>query len=542
LVVQRLAPALLPGYASNTFPPAVLVQRRTWPFLALVVVLALSSSGLRQGFCDDFAPGGPQGGDLPYTPPNNRTTYPGSGYGAMPATPTRPVDPVRPDSWPGGAPTPPPQSGLPYPGPATSQLPPSGQLPQSEANPCVGSQLIAIYGSEIILSHDLLVGLDETIERVRDKMPNGTYAEQRKLLAGEVMAAVSDMAAHANDPNPLAQVDPKNLNMVRSLLKQQLDLDLIYQDACKNMPEENLSHAQETLDKMFEQEELPKLLKRLGVQSQAELELQLRSMGSSLESEKGIFRKRALVSFRVRDKVKFDEEITHEELLAWYQAHLDQFETPTRARWEELMVRIDRFPGKAAAYAAIARMGNQVLAGTPLAQVAKAQSDGPTASDGGLHDWTRKGSLVAEQLDRALFGLPIGQLSPILESATSFHPGRHPQKNPPGTDQQATERIPRQAAARNNRLDDLQRARCAGRATPRPRRSRAILSGPKALRPRSSVLSCLSCRLQFPGDGLPSPGSPINRASISKYIEPPAGRGLMENSGITIISAYRPPR
>ena len=229
------------------------------------------------------------------------------------------------------------------------------------------------------------------------------------------------MAAHTNDPNPLAQVEQKYLNLVQSLLKQHLETDLIYQDACKTMPEENINHAGETLDKKFEQEELPKLLKRLGVQSQAELEQQLRSMGSSLESEKRIYRKRTLAQYWIREKVKFDEEITHEELLAWYQAHLAQFETPAQARWEELQVRIDRFPSKADAYAAIARMGNQVMAGTPLAQVAKAQSDGSTASSGGLHDWTGKGSLVAEQLDRALFGLPIGQLSPILESTTSLH-------------------------------------------------------------------------------------------------------------------------
>ena len=66
-------------------------------------------------------------------------------------------------------------------------------------------------------------------------------------------------------------------------------------------------------------------------------------------------------------------------------------------------------------------MGNEVLAGAPLAAVARAQSDGRTAAAGGLRDWTAKGSLAAEELDRALFVLPIGQLSPILESNTGYH-------------------------------------------------------------------------------------------------------------------------
>ena len=54
--------------------------------------------------------------------------------------------------------------------------------------------------------------------------------------------------------------------------------------------------------------------------------------------------------------------------------------------------------------------------------MAKAGSDGVTAADGGRRDWTSKGSLVCEEIDRALFTLPVGQLSPtIIEGPTGFH-------------------------------------------------------------------------------------------------------------------------
>ena len=84
-----------------------------------------------------------------------------------------------------------------------------------------------------------------------------------------------------------------------------------------------------------------------------------------------------------RRKIKGDDEITHEELVQWYQSHLPNSKLAAAAL-EELMVRIDKYRSKTDAYAAIACMGNQVLAGKPLAQVAKAQSDGPTAEQGGL--------------------------------------------------------------------------------------------------------------------------------------------------------------
>ena len=49
---------------------------------------------------------------------------------------------------------------------------------------------------------------------------------------------------------------------------------------------------------------------------------------------------------------------------------------------------------------------------------------------GGWRDWTAKGSLVPE-LDGALFGLPIGQLSPIIESSAGFHIVRVTQREEP---------------------------------------------------------------------------------------------------------------
>jgi parvulin-like peptidyl-prolyl isomerase len=77
-------------------------------------------------------------------------------------------------------------------------------------------------------------------------------------------------------------------------------------------------------------------------------------------------------------------------------------------------------------------MGNQVRAGAAFGEVARAMSDGPTASDGGTRNWTHKGSLVCEELDRALFGLPVGQLSPIIESADGLHIIRVIERDPGG--------------------------------------------------------------------------------------------------------------
>jgi len=66
-------------------------------------------------------------------------------------------------------------------------------------------------------------------------------------------------------------------------------------------------------------------------------------------------------------------------------------------------------------------MGNEVLAGRPFAEVAKARSEGPTAATGGACDWAGQGSLASKVLDEALFSLPVGQLSTIIEDGETLH-------------------------------------------------------------------------------------------------------------------------
>jgi parvulin-like peptidyl-prolyl isomerase len=85
------------------------------------------------------------------------------------------------------------------------------------------------------------------------------------------------------------------------------------------------------------------------------------------------------------------------------------------------MVRKSRHPGRDEAVGLLGHMGNQVLDGAKLNEVARAGSEGSTACDGGLHDWTNKGSLVSNTLENAIFSLPVGQLSQIIETDTGYH-------------------------------------------------------------------------------------------------------------------------
>jgi parvulin-like peptidyl-prolyl isomerase len=83
-------------------------------------------------------------------------------------------------------------------------------------------------------------------------------------------------------------------------------------------------------------------------------------------------------------------------------------------------------------------MGNQVRdhelgrGGAPFEAVARQHSHGFTASDGGVHDWTAQGSLVAVGLDAALFSLPVGRMSQIVLGNDAWHIVRVLERKPAG--------------------------------------------------------------------------------------------------------------
>ena len=365
---------------------------------------------------------------------------------------TQPLAPSRPNTWPASQadanpgnppivsamPAAPPygpyQTAPPY-GPLQAGPPrsPGGPLAGMSIDPgrlCAGAQILGRVGNDVVLTSDVLVAIEDLISGAKGKMPPEKYAEQRAAVVKEVTAGIEAFNAHYRDPDPAKAMSFSQRGLIMQLLRKQMDTKMLYQDFRANMPKDNkeaLQQIEETVRKHFDEYQLKTLLKRENVDSLSDLENALQAKGSSLDREKKIFKEQVIASQWLQEKVKpekdkAEEEVTHEEMLAWYNAHLKEFEQPAKARWEELMISFARHRNHDEAYAAMAALGNRVLAGATLADVAKSSSDGLTAKQGGQWDWTHKGSLASDTIDAAIFSQPVGQLSPkILESENGYH-------------------------------------------------------------------------------------------------------------------------
>lgn len=241
------------------------------------------------------------------------------------------------------------------------------------------------------------------------------------VLAGDIRAMVSDMLAQKKIEVTPEQREEAVGQAGRQILKQIIESKLVYNDAVHTVPATNFGAIESKINEVFDTTQLPELMKTNGVTTRQELDTKLRERGSSLDRMRRSFFERTLSSQWLRQGIKMDEEVPVSEILSYYQQHQADYEFPAKVRWEELMVRFDRFPDKQAAYAALAAMGNDVMRGVPLESVAKGASHGTTAEQGGKYDWTTKGSLVAKNIDEAIFSLPLGSMSPILETPQGFH-------------------------------------------------------------------------------------------------------------------------
>ena len=252
------------------------------------------------------------------------------------------------------------------------------------------AQIVAFVGGKPILAGDLLGQINQVLEKYEGRIPKEELKQQRTVL-------------------------------MKQLLDRTIETKLLYHDFIRTVPPDKLPELEKNVRRHFDQTQLEPMMKKFEVNTPAELDAILRQYGSSLTKTRRAFAEQVLAKEMLRRNVDFDQEVTHEEMLARYREHAEDYECPAQARWEQLMVQFSNDHSKDVAYNDIAGMGNQVLRGAQLSAVARRSQQGPHADQGGLHDWTNQGSLRSDVLDRAIFSLPVGRLSQIIEDEHGFH-------------------------------------------------------------------------------------------------------------------------
>ena len=253
-------------------------------------------------------------------------------------------------------------------------------------------QVLAQVGNQVILSGDIMANVDRIMEENKQKIPEEYWDLQREMLT-------------------------------RMLLEQSVESKLIYCDVLRNVPPEGIEQNFNLIDDLFEDSELPARMKKAGTQNRDEYEKQLAAEGTCIQKQKYLYREAVFCQQWMMKTIPQNPTVSYLEIDDYYRENLKDFETPPKARWEELVIRKSRFHSRDEAYQEIVRIGSLVaVQKKPFDQIAKEFSHGVTASDGGKQDWIKPGQLASKELENAIFSQPVGQLSAsIIEDPNCFY-------------------------------------------------------------------------------------------------------------------------
>ena len=243
-------------------------------------------------------------------------------------------------------------------------------------------------GNDVVLTGDLLGGIDDMMSRAKSRMTAAQAAQQRAALVQEVTDGIHEYAAHVNagDPDPAKGMSDSHRMLLYQMVRQQVDVKLIYQDFRKSVPKESLAHIEESVDGHFDNVQIKDLMKRENVTSLSELETALLAKGSSLKRERKIFQEQFIAQQWAQQQIKPDGEgeITHQDMIDWYQAHISEFEQQPRrsaAAGRSFAVTFARHPNHEEAYTVLGeRWSNRVACRGIAGRRGRVRSSGKRAT------------------------------------------------------------------------------------------------------------------------------------------------------------------
>ena len=273
----------------------------------------------------------------------------------------------------------------------SNAMPSEPAEPNSTAESFEAGKVLALVGGEPIFVGDLLFDINQMIERFMPGAPEDVKEQERQ-------------------------------KMIPQILPKFVESRILFLGTLRMLPEgAKVEDILEQASKEFDDKALDKMIKSSGLKSSSEFDANLRAMGSSLRQLRRSWGQDQLTKYFLSQQLKTNTEVTHQEMLDSYHKNIGSYAVPAKCRWEQVTIRFDRSSSRAAAKEAIVEIGNQIVYGANLAAVAKKSSHGFLASEGGQHDWTTKGALVLKEVDEAIFSLPVGELSDIIESRDGYH-------------------------------------------------------------------------------------------------------------------------
>jgi hypothetical protein len=343
--------------------------------------------------------------------------------------------PAHGQQFPPGAGAPPPQ----FPQQAAYNLPPPAPMPPP-AEVFKPAQIMAIVGDRYIFYGDIAptieMMIDSALVKAKTEADRQNILRQRdQLVAPTLQRYIETKMMYLAFDREFRKNAKDKYDEIRGQMEKRVRV--AFDDQIQRFRELVKTARPEDIGIMLRQSpvagRVALLMNDHGLESMAEVDARLRTMGTTLDLQYMQFVEHILGRDMANRQIKAKHEVTHQEMLDYYEQHAADYGVTAKARFEILTAKTANFGGdRVAARNAVAAMGNDVFHGTPFPAVAQRSSQEPNARIGGQYDWVSQGSLASQPIDEALFSIEPGKLSAIIEDDAGFHIIRVHERTPTG--------------------------------------------------------------------------------------------------------------
>lgn len=210
------------------------------------------------------------------------------------------------------------------------------------------------------------------------------------------------------------EFEKERRNVARRYMQPIIERELLARGLQETMKPEQFKGLTKAVEREFEEKELPRVMEDMHVSSRSELQVALREQHASIESIRDTFQNEQMARYFIGSKIPAPKKPDRKQLLKYYQEHVKDFESAAKVRWQHIVLDYEKHGGREKTRAFAGELQQQLIEGAEFGELARKHSSGPSASEGGTWDWTRKGSLASKEAENLLFTLADGAVSPPI--------------------------------------------------------------------------------------------------------------------------------
>lgn len=240
------------------------------------------------------------------------------------------------------------------------------------------------------------------------------------IFARECLDAVRPQFEQAREQLPAEAFEKLRTELIRRELPKVIERKILAAEARRHLAEPQMKQLRQVAERDF-LKKLRGVLQEGPRASESELAEKLREQGLSFEQLRARHEEEFLARQYARAKISDRSNLSRRELMSNYEAHKDEYARPARVKWQHLEVSASASRDRKAARRKADELSALLDEGADFGMLARWKSDGPTAAQGGLWDWTTRGSIAARRVDAFLFQGEVGSVSPVLEGPDGFH-------------------------------------------------------------------------------------------------------------------------